>query len=193
MPESAIVGACRRRRLVERRVRRPVLPDRLVRLLERHLARRDRHRRPPHDAQDAQGRRHAGVRLPDDPGRRRRGDHGHQRLRRIRVLGRPGARPRHRQRRSEPLDLGELARGNYLHWLLADQVRRGQERRARWWTRCSTAAAARATRRSRSRSSATCATARRAGSWGRRTRCCGSSSARLLCSASNRSTTGTRS
>ena len=69
----------RRRRGVERRVRRPVVPDRLVVRLERDRARHDRHREAAHDAQAARRRRPPRRRLPDDPGLRRRGAHGHER------------------------------------------------------------------------------------------------------------------
>ena len=131
-------------------------------MLERHLAGRDRHRHPPHDPQDAQGRRPAGVRLPDDPGRRRRGDHGHQRLAHVRALGRAGA-----GRRSPTARRPTRPSASWRAATTCTGCGRSSSRRPRTWptssTRCSTAAAAPATRRSRSSSSATCATARPAG------------------------------
>ena len=58
---------------------------------------------------------HARRRLPDDPGLRGRGGHGHQRLPDLRALGRPGDGPRHRRQHPE-LKPGETARADYLHW-----------------------------------------------------------------------------
>ena len=80
----------------------PELPDRLVRHVERHLARRDRHRHPPHDPKDPQGRGPSGVRLPDDSGHSRRGDHGHERLAGVRLRRRAGPRRRDRRVADEP-------------------------------------------------------------------------------------------
>ena len=117
VPEDQLVGRDRRRRLLQRRVGRPQLPDRVVRHLERHLARRDRHRHPPHDPQDPQGRRPARVRLPDDPGRGRRGDHGHQRLAHVACLGVAHALDLVTDGSQTKITDGELARGNYLPWL----------------------------------------------------------------------------
>ena len=76
----------------------------------------DRHRQAPHDPQEARRRRHARRRLPDDPGLRRRGGDGHQRLPRVRALGRARrwtARPTTTPSVLEP---GETARADYLHW-----------------------------------------------------------------------------
>ena len=70
----------RRRRRLQRRGRRPVVPGRLLLGLERHRDGGDRHRQAPHDAQAPRRRRPARRRLPDDPGLRRRGGDGHQRL-----------------------------------------------------------------------------------------------------------------
>ncbi len=61
----------RGRRRLERRVGRPVVPPRLLVRVERDRARHDRHREAPHDAEAPRRRRHAGRRLPDDPGLRR--------------------------------------------------------------------------------------------------------------------------
>ncbi len=102
-PRRAGRRAARRRRRLQRRGRRPLVPDRLLVGLERHRAGGDRHRQAPHDAQAPRRRRHARRRLPDDPGLRRRGGDGHQRLPRLRLLGRPGDGPGHRrQHQADP-------------------------------------------------------------------------------------------
>ena len=150
-----------RRRGLQRRGRRPVVPDRLLLGLERDRARRDRHRQAPHDAQAPRRRRHARRRLPDDPGLRRRGRDGHERLPAVRPLGRPGvrqARPTTTRARSSrarpPAPTSCTGPG------------RSSSRRPRTpptsSTRCSTPAAGRATSATWS-SSATCATPRPAG------------------------------
>ena len=105
-----------RRRRLQRRGRRPVVPDRLLLGVERHRARRDRHRQAPHDAQAPRRRRPARGRLPDDPGLRRRGRDGHQRLPRLFVFSVAQAMDEatdHNTRRMAP---GEFARANFLHW-----------------------------------------------------------------------------
>ena len=87
----------RRRRRVERRGGGSVVPDRLVVGVERHHDGRDRHRQAPHHAQAPRGRGHARGGLPDDPGLRRRGRDGHQRLSRVRAVGGTGDGPRDRR------------------------------------------------------------------------------------------------
>ena len=179
-----------RRRRLERRVRRPVVPDRLLVGVERHRARRDRHRQAPHDPQAPRRRRPARRRLPDDPGLRRRGADGHERVRACSSTRSPQAidqatddnTTHARPSASSPARTTSTGRGR------SSSRRRRTSRTSS--TRCCTPAAAPATSATWS-SSATCATPRPAGSWARRTRCCASSSARPSCSASSRSTTGT--
>ena len=151
----------RRRRRLQRRGRRPLVPDRLVLGLERHHDGRDRHRQAPHDAQAPRGRRHARGRLPDDPGLRRRGGHGHQRLPRVRDVGGRGDGPCHRrQHRASSSPARRRAPTT------CTGPGRSSSRRPRTppttWTRCCTPAAGRATSATWS-SSATCATPRPAG------------------------------
>ena len=151
----------RRRRRLERRVGRPVVPGRLVVGVERHRARRDRHREAPHDEEAPRRRGPARRRLPDDPGLRRRGRDGHERLPAVRPLGRAGdgqARPTTTRgcsrRASSRAPTSCTGRG------------RSSSRRRRTSptssTRCCTRAAARATSATWS-SSGTCATRRPAG------------------------------
>ena len=117
-----------RRRGLQRRGRRPVVPDRLLVGLERHRARRDRHRQAPHDAQAPRRRRHARRRLPDDPGLRRRGRDGHERLPAVRLLRRAGDGQGHR--RQHPRARAGRDGARRLPALgVADQVRGGQEHR----------------------------------------------------------------
>ena len=152
----------RRRRVVERRGGRPVLPGRLVRLLERHLAGHDRHRHPPHDPPHPQGRRPARLRLPDHPGRGRRGDHRHQRRALHELLHRARAGRGHR-RRPEGAGVGRVRPRRLPAVAVAAQVRGRQERRVRRRQDAALHRRLRASRRSRCSSSATCATARPAG------------------------------
>ncbi len=70
-PGEQIVGPIGRRRGLERRVGRSVVPHRVLVGLERDRAGHDRHREAPHDPQAARRRRHARRGLPDDPGLRR--------------------------------------------------------------------------------------------------------------------------
>ena len=97
-------------------VGRPVVPHRLVVGVERHRVRRDRHRETPHDAQAARRRRDARGRLPDDPGLRRRGGHGHERRRAC------SSTPSRRRWTARPTTTRscsgqERSRArNYLHW-----------------------------------------------------------------------------
>ena len=150
-----------RRRHVERRGRRPVVPDRLLLGVERARARRDRHREAAHDPQAPRRRRHARRRLPDDPGLRRPGRDGDERLAPLRLLRRAGVRQRDRQQHEAPR--AGRARARQLPPLgVADQVRGGAEHRRTSSTRCSTPAAGRATSATWS-SSATSATRRPAG------------------------------
>ena len=151
----------RRRRRLQRRGRGPVVPDRLVLGLERHHDGRDRHRQAPHHAQAPRGRGHARGRLPDDPGLRRRGRDGHQRLPRVRDVRGPGDGPRDRRQpaharagRDRPRRLPALG--------LADQVRGGQEHRPPRGQDAARLRRLRATSATWS-SSATCATPRPAG------------------------------
>ncbi len=102
IPVGAARRPHRRRRQLERRVRRPVVPGRLRLGVERPRARRDRHREAPHHAQEARRRRAAGGRLPHDPGLRRRGRDGHERLAAVHALRRPGDGRRHREQHGEP-------------------------------------------------------------------------------------------
>ena len=161
IPGTQIVGPGGRRRDVERRGRRPVVPDRLVVGLERPRARRDRHREAPHDAQEARRRRDARRRLPDDPGLRRPGGDGDERVADLRPVRRPGAstaRPRttpsSSSRACSRAATSCTGRGRSSSW--------PPRTRRRSSTRCSTRAAARATSATWS-SSATSATRRPAG------------------------------
>ena len=115
-PRRAARRPGRRRRGVQRRGGRPVVPGRLLVGVERHRDGRDRHRQAPHDPQAPRRRRHARRRLPDDPGLRRRGGDGHERLPRCsccRSRRRWTARPTTTRAMLEP---GETARADYLHW-----------------------------------------------------------------------------
>ena len=97
IPGDAARRAGGRRRHLERRGRRPVVPDRLLVGVERARARRDRHREAAHDPQAPRRRRHARRRLPDDPGLRRPGGDGDERLPPVRATPSPRrstARPR---------------------------------------------------------------------------------------------------
>ena len=130
IPEDRTGRPGRRRRGLQRRVGRPVVPDRLVLGVERDRDGRHRHRQAPHDAQAPRGRRPARGRLPDDPGLRRRGRDGHERQPAVRGVGRAGDGQGHRRqhadaraRRDGPGRLPALG--------LADQVRGGEERGAR--------------------------------------------------------------
>ena len=134
---------------------------RLVVGVERHRARRDRHREAAHDAQAPRRRRHARRRLPDDPGLRRRGRHGHERVPALRAVGRAGDGQRDRQqharpraRRARPRRASCTGRGR------SSSRRRRTSRTSS--TRCCTRAAGRATSATWS-SSATCAMRRPAG------------------------------
>ena len=80
VPKDRLVGPDGRWRLLQRRMRRSLLPPVLVGLLERHLDGLIDIAKAPHHQQDPQGRRHARRRLSDHPGLCRRGDHRHQRL-----------------------------------------------------------------------------------------------------------------
>ena len=120
----------RRRRRLERRVRGPVVPDRLLVRLERHRDGGRGHRQAPHDAQAPRGRRAARRGLPDDPGLLRRGDRGHERLPRLRPLGGEGDGRRDR-RQHEGARPGRDGAGGLPPLGLADQVRGREERRAR--------------------------------------------------------------
>ena len=160
-PRRAARRAGGRRRHLERRGRRPLVPDRLLVGVERARARRDRHREAAHDAQAPRRRRHARGRLPDDPGLRRPGGDGDERRAALRLLRRPGVRRRDREQHDHAR-AGRAGARQLPPLGLADQVRRGAERRARTSTRCCTRAAARATSATWS-SSATSATRRPAG------------------------------
>ena len=151
----------RRRRGLERRVGRSVVPARLVVGLERDRARRDRHREAAHDAQAARRRRHARRRLPDDPGLRRRGGHGHERV--------PASSPCPSRRRSTTRPTTTRASSSRACSRAASSCTgrgRSSSRRRRTSpmssTRCCTRAAARATSATWS-SSGTSATRRPAG------------------------------
>src|SRR5581483_2263949 len=127
-PGRAARRADRRRRDLERRVGRPVVPDRLLVRVERHHARRDRHREAAHDEEAPRRRRHARRRLPDDPGLRRRGGHGHERLPALRPLRRAGDGQGDERQHEDP-EAGR-ARARQLPALgVADQVRGCEERR----------------------------------------------------------------
>ena len=104
-----------RRRRLERRGRRPVVPDRVVLLLERPRARHDRHRQAAHDAQAPRGRGHARRRLPDDPGLRRAGRDGDERRADVRYSV-AQAFDKATDDNTIVLEPGVLARGNFLHW-----------------------------------------------------------------------------
>ena len=163
VPERAAGRPGRRRRVLERRVGRPELPDRLVGHVERHLAGRDRHRHPPHHPQDPQGRRPARLRLPDHPGRGRRGDHGHERLRAYLVFSVANALDRVTDGSQKNPTVGRAGPRQLPALAVADQVQRGQERRPRGRQDAPLLRRHRRSRRSRCSSSATCATARPAG------------------------------
>ena len=118
----------RRRRDLQRRGGRSLVPDRLLVGVERDHDGRDRHRQAPHDAQAPRRRGHARGGLPDDPGLRRRGRDGHERLPRVRAVGGAGDGPRDRRQPARPRARRDRPRG--LPALgLADQVRGGQEHR----------------------------------------------------------------
>ena len=154
-------GPDRRRRGLQRRGGRPLVPDRLLVGVERHRDGRDRHRQAPHHPQAPRRRRHARRRLPDDPGLRRRGGDGHQRLAPVRLLGRAGDGPRDRRQLAASCSPARPPAPT-----ICTGPGRSSSRRPRTpptsSTRCSTRAAARATSATWS-SSATCATPRPAG------------------------------
>ena len=161
VPAEQVVGPARRRRQLQRRGGRPLVPGRLLLGLERDRARGDRHRQAPHDPQAPRRRRHAGRRLPDDPGLRRRGGDGHQRRPPLRLLGGPGDGPRHRRQHQ-----GARRPARRPAPTTCTGPGRSSSRRPRtsptWSTRCSMPAAAPATSATWSWS-ATCATPRPAG------------------------------
>ena len=161
IPGTQIVGPGGGRRDVERRGRRPVVPDRLVVGLERARARRDRHR----EAHTTR-KKHVdvGMRVADYPTIQ---DYVGQAVMETNAVARCSSHSvaqafdgatentrRARARRPRARQLPPLG--------VADQVRRGAERRDRSSTRCSTRAAARATSATWS-SSATSVTPRPAG------------------------------
>ena len=150
-----------RRRELERRVRRPLVPDRLLVRVERARARGDRHRQAPHDPEEARGRGPAGRRLPDDPGLRGRGADGHERLPPVRALGRPGDGPRDRRQHEEPRSREPWPGATTCTGRGRSSSRPPRTSRTSW-TRCCTRAEARATSATWS-SSGTCATPRPAG------------------------------
>ena len=115
IPGDAARRAGGRRRHVERRGRRPLVPDRLLVGVERARARRDRHREAAHDPQAPRRRRHARGRLPDDPGLRRPGGDGDERLSPVR-LSVAQAFDGATENNTITLEPGVLARGNFLHW-----------------------------------------------------------------------------
>ena len=144
IPAEQLVGTHRGRCELQRRVRRPLVPGRLLLGLERARARRDRHRQAPHHPQEARGRRAACRRLPDHPGLRRRGRDGHERLAAVHALRRPGDGRRDREQHREPRT--RRARARELPPLgVADQVREPPRTPPTSSTRCSTRAAAPAT------------------------------------------------
>ena len=194
VPERAARRPDRRRRVLERRGGRPVLPDRLVG--RAGTASRSARSTSPCRHTTRKTHKDVGLRVCDYPTIQDAvgeaimdtNASAHDLVRQRGHATRPG----HGRRAEEPDH--ERARARQLPALaVADQVRRGQERRPRRRQDAALLRRHRATRSSRCSSSATCATARPAGSWARPTRCCGSSSARRPCSAWTRSTTGTRS
>ena len=181
----------RRRRDLERRVGRPELPDRLLGLLERHLAGRDRHRLP-HTTRKTH--KDVGMRVCDYPTIQDAVGEAIMDTNAIRLL--PRRRPGRCDWSATTAQKYAAARASWPAATTCTGCGRSSSTPPRTWPSRRQDAALlrrhRLTRRSRCSSSATCATARPAGSWARPTRCCGSSSARPPCWAWSRSTTGTR-
>ena len=102
IPATQLVGPTGDGGGLQRRVGRPLVPGGLVERMERAGAGRDRHRQTPHHEEEARRRGPARGGLPHDPGLRRRGRHGHERLPAVRAVGGAGHGPRDRQQHARP-------------------------------------------------------------------------------------------